>query len=79
MNTDQKMINTEKEAKNDFEKDFFKLMKYAVFRKTMENMSRHRDIKIRMRYYLVSEPNCHTTKFLTEHLLATEMKKQRYL
>ena len=29
--------------------------------------------------YLVSEPSYHTTKFLTEHLLAMEMKKTQIL
>ena len=72
-----------KKTKNDFEKDFFKLMNNAVFGKTMENVRKHRDIKLvtteRRRNYLVSEPNYHTTKFFTENLLAIEMKKTEIL
>ena len=61
-------MNTElrKEAKNDFEKDFHKLMNNAIFGKTMENVGKHRDIKLettdKRRNKLVSEPNYHTTK-----------------
>ena len=67
-----------KEAKNDFERDFFKLMNNAVFGKTMENVRKHRDIKLvttdKRRNRLVSEPNYHTTKWFSENLLAIEMK-----
>ena len=68
-----------KKAKNDFEKDFFKLINNAVFGKTMQNLRKHIDIKLvttdRGRNRLVSEPNYHTTKWFSENLIAIEMKK----
>ena len=66
------------EAKNDFEKDFFKLMNNAVFGKTMENVRKHRDIKLvttdKRRNQLASEPNYHTTKYFSDNLMTIEMK-----
>ena len=54
-----------KEAKNDFEKDLFKLMNNSAFGKTMENVTNHRDVKLvttnEARNKLVSEPNYYTT------------------
>ena len=67
------------EAKNYFEKYFFKLMNNAIYGKTMENIKKHRAIKIvitnERRNYLVSEPTYHTTKWFSKNLLAIEMKK----
>ena len=63
-------MNTElrKLAKDDFEKDLFKLMNNAVFGKTMQNIRKHRDIKLvttnKKRNKLVSEPNYHTIKYI---------------
>ena len=74
-------VNTElrKKASNDFEKDFFKLMNNAVFGKTMENVRKHRDIKlvkkVKKRNNLVSEPNFHTMKLIDNNLAIIEMRK----
>ena len=72
-----------KEAKNEFEKDFFELMNNSVFGKTMENVRKHRDIKLvtteERRSKLVSEPNYHTTRDFSENLLAIEMKKTKVI
>ena len=76
-------MNTElrKKAKNDLEKDFFKLMNNSVFEKTMENVRKHRDIKLvtadNRRKKLASEPNYHATKWFSENLIAIEMKKTK--
>ena len=54
-------------------------MNNVVFGRTMKNVRKNRDIKLltteRRRNYLVSEPNSHTTMFITENLLAREIRK----
>ena len=76
-------MNTElrKLAKNDFEKDLFKLMNNSVFGKTMENIRKHREIKLvttdKKRIKLVSEPNYHTINLISEDLSIIEMKKTK--
>ena len=76
-------MNTElrKLAKSDFEKDLFKLMNNLVFGKTMENIRKHRDIKLvttdKKRSKLVSESNYHTINLISEDLSIIEMKKTK--
>ena len=68
-----------KEAKNEFQKDFFKLMNISVSEKTMENVRKNRDIKLvtsdKIRKRLVSEPNYHSYKKFSKYLMAIEMEK----
>ena len=75
-------FNTDLRAKvtNDFEKDFFKFINNAVFGKPMENVRKHRNIKLvvktdKKRNKLVSEPNYDTMKLIDEDLAIIEMKK----
>ena len=76
-------MNTElrKAAKNDFEKDLFKLMNNSVFRKKMENIRKYSDIKLvttdKKRSKLVSEPNYHTINLISEDLSIIEMEKTK--
>ena len=68
-------MNTElrKEGKNDFEKNFFKLMNNSVFGKTMENVRNYRDIRLvtanKQKNKFAAEPNYHTTKYISKDLL----------
>ena len=56
-------------------------MNNSVFVKTMENVRKHRDIKLvateEKRNKLVSETNYHTTKQFSENLLVIAMKKTK--
>ena len=66
-------------ATNDFEKDFFKLMNNSVFGKTMENIRKHRNIKLVMteEKYLctVMKPNFKFGVLFGENLMGCEMGK----
>ena len=79
MNTELAKIR--KLAKNDFEKDLFKLMNNSVFGKTMENIRKHRDIKLvttdKKRSKFISEPNYHTINLISENLSIIGMKKTK--
>ena len=76
-------MNTEltKAAKIDFEKDLFKLMNNSLFGKTMENIRKHRYIKLvtadKKISKLVSEPNYHTINLISEDLSIIEIKKTK--
>ena len=77
--------NTElrKAAKNDFEKDFFKLMINSVFGKTMEDVRNRRDVKLvvteERRKKSVSETNYDSCKQFSEKSMAIEMRKTELL
>ena len=68
-------------AKNDFEKDFFKLMNNAVFGKTMENIRKHKDIKLvnkeKAYFKNVMKPNFKSGVLFGENLMGCEMGKTK--
>ena len=74
-------LNTElrKNAKNEFEKGFYKLKINSIYGKTVQNDRNHRDIILvtieAKRNKLASEPNYHSTKYISKDLLIMEMKK----
>ncbi|XP_071085832.1 uncharacterized protein [Haliotis cracherodii] len=76
-------FNTErrKQAKNDFEKDFWKLMNNAVFGKTMENLRKRVDVKLvqgpKRAQKLIAKPSFQAFRIFNENLVAVHLKKQK--
>ena len=68
-----------KEAKNAFEKDFFKLMNNSVFGKTIENIRKRQNVVLvdnrKKSLKLSSKPNFDRATIFDEHLVAIHMKK----
>ena len=71
--------NLRTQAKNNFEKDFFKLMNNSVFGKTMENIRNRVDVKLvnteEKFKKLVAKPNFQSRKIFNENLISVHMKK----
>ena len=67
-------------ANNDFEKDYFKLLNSSFYGKTIENVRKHRDIRLanneKRRSKIASEPNYNGTKYISEYFLIMELKKR---
>ena len=65
-------------SKNNFDKDFFRLINNTVFGKTMKYVRKHRNMKLvtteRRKNYLVSEPNYHTARLFTKNILTVETR-----
>ena len=70
-------------AANDFEKDFYKLMNNLVFGKTMENIRKHRNIKLvtNREAYLkaIMKPNFKSDTLFGENLMGWKWEKSRSL
>ena len=75
-------FNTEKRksAKNDFEKNFFKLMNNSVFGKTMENIRKRVDVRLvtdeNKLLKLASKPTYVSSKIFNENLVAVHKIKE---
>ena len=74
-----KNTNLRTQAKNNFEKDFFKLMNNSVFGKTMENIRNRVNIKLTTTgeqfKKLTAKPNYENRKIFNENLVSVHMKK----
>ena len=78
-------MNTElrTKAKNNFEKDYYKLMNNSIFGKTMENIRNRVNVKLvnseNKARKLIAKPNYRSCKIFSENLISVHMKKTSLL